>query len=70
MKVSLVVLSLLASTISILAITDGDLDGNGHPFVGLMVAKNAAGEPLWRCSGALISESIFVSLDPHLVASR
>ena len=31
------------------AITYGELDGNGHPYVGLMVAKDADGNPLWRC---------------------
>jgi hypothetical protein len=24
-----------------------------HPFVGLMVAQDAGGNPLWRCSGTL-----------------
>ena len=35
------------------AITHGDLDGDGHPAVGLMVAKDADGNPLWLCSGTL-----------------
>ncbi len=43
------------------AITDGELDGNGHPYVGLMVAKDANGVPLWRCSGTLISSTIFLT---------
>ena len=43
------------------AIVAGDLDGNLHPFVGLMVAKNAAGTPLWRCSGALISPTLYLT---------
>lgn len=38
-----------------LAITDGELDGNRHPNVGLMIALDAAGNPLWRCSGTLVS---------------
>src|SRR5437867_2664158 len=33
------------------AIRYGDNDGNAHPWVGLMVAQNADGNPLWRCSG-------------------
>ena len=37
------------------AITDGELDGNRHPYVGLMVAQDASGTPLWRCSGTLLS---------------
>ena len=43
------------------AITDGELDGNGHPYVGLMVAKDASGTPLWRCSGTLISATKFLT---------
>lgn len=43
------------------AITDGNLDGNGHPYVGLMVASDAAGTPLWRCSGTLLSSRIFLT---------
>ena len=35
------------------AITDGELDGEQHPYVGLMVAQLADGTPLWRCSGTL-----------------
>lgn len=37
------------------AITDGELDGNRHPNVGLMVALDANGAPMWRCSGTLVS---------------
>src|SRR5438094_2078676 len=36
------------------AITDGLPDGNGHPYVGLMVAQDSSGTPLWRCSGTLL----------------
>jgi len=43
------------------AITDGQLDGNGHPYVGLMVAKDAAGNPLWRCSGTMLSSTVFLT---------
>ena len=43
------------------AITDGSLDGDGHPYVGLMVAQDAAGNPLWRCSGTLISSTVFLT---------
>ena len=43
------------------AITDGELDGNGHPFVGLMVAQDGAGNPLWRCSGTLLSSKLFLT---------
>ena len=38
------------------AMTAGvELDGNKHPYVGLMIPQDAKGNPLWRCSGTLIS---------------
>lgn len=43
------------------AITDGELDGDDHPYVGLMVAQAADGTPLWRCSGTLISSTVYVT---------
>jgi hypothetical protein len=43
------------------AITYGELDGEGHPYVGLMVAQDAAGTPMWRCSGTLLSPTLFLT---------
>ena len=43
------------------AVTDGELDGDGHPYVGLMVAQDADGNPLWRCSGTLLSSTLFLT---------
>jgi hypothetical protein len=43
------------------AVTDGELDGEGHPYVGLMVAQDAKGNPLWRCSGTLLSPRLFLT---------
>jgi len=43
------------------AVTDGEPDGNGHPYVGLMVAQTADGAPLWRCSGTLLTSTIFLT---------
>jgi secreted trypsin-like serine protease len=43
------------------AVTDGSLDGNGHPYVGLMVAQDKKGNPLWRCSGTLLSSRLFLT---------
>jgi hypothetical protein len=43
------------------AVTDGELDGEGHPYVGLMVAQDADGNPLWRCSGTLLSDTLFLT---------
>jgi hypothetical protein len=56
------VLGLLAAGIgSAMAITDGELDGDGHPYVGLMVAQDADGLAMWRCSGTLISPTVFLT---------
>jgi secreted trypsin-like serine protease len=49
------------TTTPALAVTDGELDGNGHPYVGLMVAQDSSGNPLWRCSGTLISSELFLT---------
>jgi secreted trypsin-like serine protease len=49
----------LAAPVS--AIRNGQPDGNGHPHVGLMVAQLADGTPLWRCSGTLLSETVFLT---------
>lgn len=43
------------------AVTDGYFDGEGHPYVGLMVAQDADGNPLWRCSGTLIAPKLFLT---------
>src|SRR3989338_5787103 len=43
------------------AVTDGVPDGSGHPCVGLMVAQTAAGAPLGRCSGTLLSPTLFLT---------
>ena len=43
------------------AVTDGELDGNRHPYVGLMVAQDENGNPLWRCSGTLLNATLFLT---------
>lgn len=55
------ILTLSVGAMPTSAITDGELDGNGHPYVGLMVAQTASGQPLWRCSGTLISPTVFLT---------
>jgi len=52
---------LLGAVPPVQAVSDGDLDGNGHPYVGLMVAQDASGKPLWRCSGTLLSPWLFLT---------
>lgn len=43
------------------AVLYGEPDGNGHPFVGLVVFYDDSGKPLWRCSGALLSSRVFLT---------
>jgi hypothetical protein len=55
-------LALVLSTFGIAsAITNGEPDGDRHPFVGLMIADDANGNPLWRCTGTLISPTVFLT---------
>ena len=42
------------------AITNGQPDGDDHPYVGLIVFDTEAG-PAWRCSGALISDNVVLT---------
>ena len=52
----------LVMALPALAITKGGtLDGEDHPYVGLMVADDADGNPQWRCSGSMISPTVFVT---------
>lgn len=57
---SAVVLS-LALTLPADAITDGELDGGRHPYVGLLTLQDANGKYLWRCSGTLLSSRLFLT---------
>jgi hypothetical protein len=44
-----------------MAITNGQPDGDNHPYVGLMVALDADGIPLWRCSGSLLTRTVYLT---------
>jgi hypothetical protein len=57
----LVLIAMMAMAAPAAAITDGELDGDGHPYVGLMVAQDANGTPMWRCSGTLLSPTLFLT---------
>jgi hypothetical protein len=52
-------LALLSFT-SAIAITNGKLDGDGHPAVGLLIF-DVEGSPAWRCSGTLISPTVMLT---------
>lgn len=57
----LLVLVLLLSTFGIAAaVTDGEPDGEGHPYVGLLIF-DVDGSPAWRCSGTLISPTVVLT---------
>jgi len=43
------------------AITYGEPDGDGHPYVGLALFYDEAGEYMWRCSGTLLSPTVFMT---------
>ena len=34
---------------------------NQYPWVGLMVAYDEDGNPLWRCTGSLLSKDLFLT---------
>lgn len=63
-KISIAILLtavLILSTVGMAgAITDGELDAEGHPFVGLLVF-DVDGAPAWRCSGTLLSPTILLT---------
>ena len=42
------------------AITDGSLDGGGHPHVGLLIF-DVDGSPAFRCSGTLLSPTVLLT---------
>ena len=62
MKSLTVLLGMVAVAIAgeTFAITNGDLDGEAHPYVGLMIGKNAQGRMAQRCSGTLMSPTLFL----------
>jgi hypothetical protein len=55
------VLAMLLAAGPAAAITNGQPDAGRHPYVGLMVALDEDGVPLWRCSGSLLSPTVFLT---------
>ena len=56
----LVLVLLFATFTAGSAITDGVLDGNGHPMVVLLV-MDVGGAPTYRCSGTLLSPTVVLT---------
>lgn len=56
---SLVLAMVLATGVA--AVTNGQPDGNNHPYVGLLVFDSAPGTPAWRCSGTLIAPTVVLT---------
>jgi secreted trypsin-like serine protease len=62
-KVLLVLIALLAVLVPampVAAVTDGELDGNGHPYVVLLLME-VGGKPAFRCSGTLLSPTVLLT---------
>ena len=43
------------------AITNGQPDGNNHPYVGVMVGVNFTDELAWLCTGSLLDGDSFLT---------
>lgn len=49
------------AVVTAFAINNGSPDNGEHPYVGLAVFDDADGNPLWRCSGTLLSPTVFLT---------
>jgi hypothetical protein len=62
---SIVLILTLAIAGTALAITNGQPDGDDHPYVGLLVfdvyVPDVGNVPAWRCSGALIAPDVVLT---------
>lgn len=56
----LVMILLLGTVIPVAAVQFGELDGEDHPHVGLLVF-DVDGVPAWRCSGTLLSPTVMLT---------
>jgi hypothetical protein len=70
--IAAVVVLALAVVTPVAAVQYGEPDGNGHPYVGLVVFYDNAYVPLWRCTGTQIAPKVFLTarhctgFDPEL----
>lgn len=58
--VTLVVILVLVFAIPAGAVTDGELDGEDHPWVVLLL-MDVGGQPAYRCSGTLLSPTVLLT---------
>jgi V8-like Glu-specific endopeptidase len=56
----LVMVMALATVSVSSAVTDGELDGEGHPYVVLLLME-VGGEPMYRCSATLLSPTVVLT---------
>lgn len=54
------VIAMFAATQSADAVPYGELDGDGHPYVGLLIFDQGGG-PAWRCSGTLLAPRVVLT---------
>lgn len=60
LAVLIAVIVLLVAAVPAAAITDGELDGDGHPHVVLII-MDVGGEPTYRCSGTMLSPTVVLT---------
>lgn len=56
-----VVVAFAATATPANAVFYGEPDAGAHPYVGIMVAMDKKGTPMWRCSGSMISPTVFLT---------
>jgi hypothetical protein len=61
---ALVVIMLLIFAVPAVAVTDGELDRDGHPHVVLLLME-IDGVPEYRCSGTLLSPTVLLTARIH-----
>ena len=57
---ALIALLAVSFTPALRAVTDGKLDGNGHPAVVLLLME-VGGQPAFRCTGTLLSATVVLT---------
>jgi hypothetical protein len=61
---AVVALAALLATAAAFAITNGVPDGNGHPYVGALLAQHAFSDGTWEeCTGTLIAPKVFLTAE-------